>query len=203
MWNEKFDRPDHLYGVEPNDFLRESSDGLPANGRVISLGEGEGRNATFLAQKGFAVTALDSSSVGLEKTKRLAETSGVSVETKLADLATCDLGDGAWDGVVVIFCHLPRALRQEVWSKIATSLRPGGVLLMELYTPKQLEATKAGRSVGGPKDLDLLVTADEVRKAFPQMEFQVLREVERDIHEGEGHKGPSHTVQVLGKSQLV
>jgi 2-polyprenyl-3-methyl-5-hydroxy-6-metoxy-1,4-benzoquinol methylase len=203
MWDEKFDRPDHLYGVEPNDFLRACADQFPAKGRVISLGEGEGRNAVFLAKQGYAVTALDSSSVGLEKTKRLAKANGVDVETKLSDLSVCEVGNSEWDGVVVVFCHLPSALRSQVWQKIAKSLKPGGVLVMELYTPKQLEATKAGRSIGGPKDLDLLVTVDELRNAFPSLEFRVLREVEREIQEGEGHRGPSHTVQVLGKSRLV
>ncbi len=198
MWNEKFDRPDHLYGVEPNDFLRSCYDAISAKGRVISLGEGEGRNAVFLATRGYAVTALDSSSVGLEKTKKFAESRGVRVETRLADLSKCEVGDREWDGVIVVFCHLPSALRAEVWSKISRSLKPGGALVMELYTPKQLEATKAGRSVGGPKDLDLMVTADEVKRAFPEMSFQILREVEREMHEGDGHRGLSHTVQVLG-----
>lgn len=199
MWNEKFDRPDHLYGVEPNDFLRSSFDWISAKGRVISLGEGEGRNAVFLAKQGYAVTALDSSSVGLEKTKRWASQQNVTVETRLADLSMSELGNREWDGVIVIFCHLPKDLRLDIWKKIERSLKPGGVLLMELYTPRQLEATKAGRSIGGPKDLDLLVTEDEIRKSFPEMEFKILREVDRDIKEGVGHEGPSHTVQVLGR----
>ncbi|MBN8540813.1 MAG: class I SAM-dependent methyltransferase [Deltaproteobacteria bacterium] len=199
MWNEKFDRPDHLYGTEPNDFLKGSFDWIPKPGKVISLGEGEGRNAVFLAQMGYEVFAVDSSSVGLEKTRKLALEKGVQVFTEEADLKSFDLGTGKWDGVVMIFCHLPSSLRVPLWNRISKSLKRGGVLLIELYSPQQLDATRAGRSIGGPKDLDLMVTVDEIRTAFPAAEFKVLRAVDRDIHEGIGHRGPSHTVQVLAR----
>jgi SAM-dependent methyltransferase len=199
MWNEKFDRPDHLYGTEPNDFLKGSFDWIPKPGKVISLGEGEGRNAAFLAQMGYDVLAIDSSSVGLEKTRKLSLAKGVQVLTEEGDLKSFDLGTEKWDGVVMIFCHLPSSLRLPLWNRISKSLKKGGVLLMELYSPKQLEATREGRSIGGPKDLDLMVTVDEIRSAFPTAEFKILREVDRDIHEGIGHRGPSHTVQVLAR----
>jgi SAM-dependent methyltransferase len=199
MWNEKFDRPDHLYGTEPNDFLKGSFDWIPKPGKVISLGEGEGRNAVFLAQMGYEVFAVDSSSVGLEKTRKLALEKGVQVFTEEADLKSFDLGTGKWDGVIMIFCHLPSSLRVPLWNRISKSLKRGGVLLIELYSPQQLDATRAGRSIGGPKDLDLMVTVDEIRTAFPAAEFKVLRAVDRDIHEGIGHRGPSHTVQVLAR----
>lgn len=199
MWNEKFDRPDHLYGTEPNDFLKGSFDWIPKPGKVISLGEGEGRNAVFLAQMGYEVFAVDSSSVGLDKTRKLALEKGVQVFTEEADLKSFDLGIGKWDGVVMIFCHLPSSLRVPLWNRISKSLKRGGVLLIELYSPQQLDATRAGRSIGGPKDLDLMVTVDEICTAFPAAEFKVLRAVDRDIHEGIGHRGPSHTVQVLAR----
>ena len=199
MWNKKFDRPDHLYGTEPNDFLKGSFDWIPKPGKVISLGEGEGRNAVFLAQMGYEVLAVDSSSVGLEKTRKLALDKGVRVSTEEADLTSYNLGDEKWDGVVMIFCHLPSSQRVPLWSRISKSMKKSGVLLMELYSPAQLEATREGRSIGGPKDLDLMVTVEEIRRAFPTAEFKILREVDRDIHEGIGHRGPSHTVQVLAR----
>jgi SAM-dependent methyltransferase len=199
MWNEKFDRPDHLYGIEPNDFLKGSFDWIPKPGKVISLGEGEGRNATFLAQMGYEVLAVDSSSVGLEKARKLAASKNVQIATEEADLKTYDLGVEKWEGVVLIFCHLPSALRAPLWDRVSKCLKKGGFLLMEVYSPKQLEATREGRSIGGPKDLDLMVTVDEIRSAFPNAEFKILRETDRDIHEGIGHRGPSHTVQVLAR----
>lgn len=199
MWNEKFDRPDHLYGTEPNDFLKGSFDWIPKPGKVVSLGEGEGRNAVFLAQMGYEVLAVDSSSVGLEKTRKLSKSKNVHVSTEEADLKSFDLGTEKWEGVVMIFCHLPSALRAALWNRISKSVKKGGFILMELYSPKQLEATREGRSIGGPKDLDLIVTVEEIRSAFPTAEFKILREVDRDIHEGIGHRGPSHTVQVLAR----
>lgn len=197
MWNEKFNREDHLYGTEPNDFLRAKSASIPRGGRVVSLGEGEGRNAVFLAQQGFQVTAIDSSSVGLEKTKKFAAKRGVIVDTILGDLTDCDLGEAAWDGVIMIFCHLPSSNRPALWTQIARALKPNGVFLAELYNPLQLEATKAGRSIGGPKDLDLLLTKGEIAKSFPHGKFELLEDVERQISEGSGHQGLSHTVQAI------
>ena len=113
MWDERYSGDEYAYGTEPNDFLRTVAPRLPV-GNTLCLGEGEGRNAVFLAGLGHEVTALDASAVGLEKTRRLAEARAVSVRTLHTDLAQYTIEPGAWDVIVSIFCHLPPDLRRRV-----------------------------------------------------------------------------------------
>ena len=153
FWDSRFGGPEYVYGTEPNDLLREQASLLPLPGPILSLAEGEGRNAVFLASRGYRVTAMDSSAVGLGKARLLAAARGVEIETVHADLADFDLGIERWGGVVSIWCHLPSVLRADVHARIRRSMKPGGVFLLEHYHPRQIPY-----NTGGPKDPDLLVT---------------------------------------------
>ena len=106
MWDECYAEPGYAYGTAPNDFLAAVVDRIP-DGRVLCLAEGEGRNATFLAQWERQVTAVDASAVGMAKAAALAAERGVKLDTVVADLATYELQPGAWDAIVLIFAHLP------------------------------------------------------------------------------------------------
>ncbi|MEJ2457472.1 MAG: class I SAM-dependent methyltransferase [Novosphingobium sp.] len=108
MWDERFSEPGYAYGTEPNDFLKERVADLK-RGRCLCLAEGQGRNAVWLAQQGFDVTAMDQSPAGLEKARELAESRGVTIATQVGDLVDFDLGEGVWDSIVSIFVHLPHA----------------------------------------------------------------------------------------------
>jgi len=196
MWDARYGEPGFAFGTEPNDFLTYVVDWLvgwlPTGGRVLCLAEGEGRNAVFLAGRGFVVTAVDASAVGLEKAQTLAAERGVQVQAVVADLADFDIGHEEWDAVVSIFCHLPPALRADVYGRVVDGLRPGGVFVLESYTPAQV-----GRGTGGPSDPELMPTADALCRDLAGMDFRVLREVERDVREGRLHNGLSSVVQVL------
>lgn len=194
FWDERFAGEEYRYGTEPNDFLRAQAAAIPAGGPVLSLGEGEGRNAVHLAGLGFAVTALDASPVGLDKTRRLAARRGVTVETLLADLDDYRFAPGHWDGIVNIYCHLPPALRRRVHARIVAALRPGGVLILEGFTPQQLRFHS-----GGPRDPAMLWRPEELRKELAGLDFPILREVEREISEGSGHGGRAAVVQMLAR----
>jgi SAM-dependent methyltransferase len=130
MWNQRYSAEHYVYGTEPNDFLAASLEQLPT-GRVLCLAEGEGRNAVFLAALGNQVTAVDASSVGLAKARRLAAKHGVEIETLTCDLAELEIEPGAWDLIVSIFAHTPAPLRADLHRRVATGLRPGGVFLLE------------------------------------------------------------------------
>lgn len=193
FWDERYDDAAFYYGTLPNDFLRQHSADLPPGGRVLCLAEGEGRNAVFLARQGFVVTAVDQSAVGLAKLQRLAEEAGVHVETVVADLATFTVLPDAWDAIVSIWAHLPSGLRAQVHRACVLGLKSGGVFLLEAYTPRQLEL-----GTGGPSSADLLMTADLLRRELAGLDLRVMQEIGRDVHEGQGHNGPSAVVQVLG-----
>jgi SAM-dependent methyltransferase len=126
-WDERYSQPGFAYGTEPNDFLASVADRIPA-GPVLTLGEGEGRNAVFLAGLGHEVVAVDQSEVGLAKTRQQANERGVPVQTVEADLRDYPIEPGAWAGIVSIFCHLPRSIRVPLHAAVVRGLQPGGVL---------------------------------------------------------------------------
>ncbi len=192
MWNERYSSKEYAYGTEPNTFLAANFQHLP-KGRVLSMAEGEGRNAVFLAQQGYAVTAVDGSQVGLDKAQVLAETRGVKLECICADLADFDLGVGAWDAIISIFCPLPPAIRQALYRKVLAALKPGGVFLLEAYTPDQIK-----HGTGGGKSVELMQTAATLRAELPGLDFAHLVELERDVVEGIFHTGLGAVVQAIG-----
>ena len=193
-WDERYAEPGWAFGTEPNDFLREQVHALPERGRVLCLADGEGRNSVWLAREGHQVTAVDTSSVGLEKAKRLAEDHEVSITTVLADLAEFPFQRDAWDAVVSIFAHVPVPVRQRVHSALAWTLRPGGVLVLEAYRPQQLE-----RGTGGPPDDSRMLDLARLGAELRSLEWLIAREVERPVVEGRYHTGMASVVQLVAR----
>ena len=193
MWDQRYSSDTYVYGTEPNGFLITAAARLPP-GKVLCLGEGEGRNAVWLAAQGHEVTAVDASGVGLRKAQRLAAERGVRITTVHADLAAFDIEPGAWDGIVSIFCHLPPALRADVHRRCVAGLRPGGVLLLEAYTPRQVSL-----GTGGPPTAELMMDAETLRTELAGLELLELRECEREVHEGEFHNGLGAVVQLVAR----
>lgn len=193
MWDQRYATDDYFYGTRPNDFLQNEVARLP-RGKVLCLGDGEGRNGVWLAEQGFTVTSLDLSPVGLRKAEALARRHGTTLHTVCADLADFDLGQEVWQGVVSIWCHLPSALRRDVAARIVRGLAPGGVALVEAYTPAQL-----AHGTGGPKDVDMLPTSALLRAEFAGLSVELDEERERDVQEGQGHRGRSAVVQFVAR----
>ncbi len=191
FWDDRYTGSDFVFGTQPNDFLRACTGYIPP-GPVLCLGEGEGRNAVFLAGRGHAVTAMDQSATGLAKARRLAAERGLTLATTVADLSDYPIQPGAWAAIVSIFLHLPPELRARVYAQAATGLQPGGVLILEAYTPAQLAF-----GTGGPKDVALLPTLAGLRAELAGLDLVIARECERDVIEGTGHSGRSAVVQVL------
>lgn len=196
FWNGRYAEPGYAYGEQPNDFLREQAPALPPGG-VLCLAEGEGRNAVHLAQLGHRVLAQDLSAVGLAKAEALAQSRGVTIQTCCGDLAAFHPAPQSTDLVVAIWMHLPPPLRAQVLSRAVAALRPGGHLILEAYTPRQLEL-----GTGGPPQLELLCEPEDPRSELADLELLVLQERRRWIEEGPYHHGDSAVVQVLGRKPL-
>lgn len=194
MWDERYSGEEFAYGTEPNGFLAQMADRLPPGGRVLSLAEGEGRNAVFLASRGHAVTAVDASPVGLAKARRLAESRKVEIEIHVADLADYPIEPESWDGIVSIFCHVPEAVRADLHRRVVAGLKPGGVLILEAYTPGQL-----AYGTGGPKETERTMTLDALRTELAPLDFEHAAELERDVTEGRYHTGPGAVVQLVAR----
>lgn len=193
MWNERYSADKYVYGTQPNDFLVSVSSRIP-QGKILCLGEGEGRNAVYLASLGYEVVAVDQSEVGLAKAQKLAAQRQVTIKTVVADLAEFVIEPKTWQGVVSIFCHLPSALWEQVHTRAIAGLTPGGMLVLEAYTPRQLDF-----KTGGPPNIDWLVSLEKVKSKLTGLDFEIAFEIEREVIEGIYHTGIAAVVQVLGK----
>ncbi|MDP2316390.1 MAG: class I SAM-dependent methyltransferase [Pseudomonadota bacterium] len=192
-WDLRYGEPEPAYGYEPNEFLRAMAEKIPP-GPVLCLAEGQGRNAVWLASQGWEVTAIDASSVGMESARRLARARGVLIETIVADLSTWEGPHGHWAGIVAIFGHFPAPVRERVHRAIPSWLRPGGVLLLEAYRPEQLQ-----HGIGGPPDLRLLYTLEQLAADFAELEIERLEAVDREVREGRYHTGSGAVVQLVAR----
>lgn len=193
-WDDRYSKPGFAYGSEPNDFLVETASSIPT-GPVLCLAEGEGRNAVYLAQLGYQVTAVDASRVGLDKAQQLATKNGVEIETIHADLSDFEIVPGAWSGIISIWAHLPPPLRKRIHRQVVGGLIAGGVFILEAYTEKQLTMPGKGGPPVGQKEL--LMSLAELREELDGLELPVAREKNREVNEGSFHHGLSAVVQVV------
>lgn len=185
----------HAYGVEPNAFLVRQRHRLQRGWRALAVADGEGRNGVWLAGQGLRAHAVDQSAVGLQKAMRLALDRGVTLNTTCADLTTWDWPVGAYDTVVSIFLHLRPDHRAAVHRAMAEALRPGGVLIMEAFHPRQLEYR-----TGGPPVADMLYAPDMLRADFAdRLAVDILEDGETTLDEGDGHGGPAYTTRLVGR----
>jgi SAM-dependent methyltransferase len=191
-WDERYRDEAYFYGFSPNDFLREHAGLFKAGDRVLSLAEGEGRNAVFLAQRGCKVRGVDFSARGYEKAMELARRQVVSIEYDVADLTQYNMGDAQWDGVVSIFCHLSERDRPALYRSIKRGLKPRGVFLLESYNKQQLDF-----GTGGPKEISHLVSLSDLTGAFGDFEILLARDILRDVQEGTHHNGAGSVTQFI------
>ncbi len=191
MWDERYSTDEYVYGTEPNTFLAGRIAVLP-KGRTLCIAEGEGRNAVYLAEHGHRVTAVDASAVGLEKARKLARNRGVTIETVVADLADFTIEPDSWDAIISIFAHVPPGIRKSLHGRIVRGLRPGGVFVLEAYTPAQIRL-----GTGGPPVAELTMTLAALRQELVGLEFRHAVELERDVIEGRYHSGKGAVVQVI------
>ncbi len=195
MWDDRYAEDELAYGEAPNEFLVQKVKELVPSGTCLCLAEGQGRNAVWLAQQGFEVTAVDQSETGLGVARDFADQRGVAIHTQAADLADYDLGEAKWDNIISIFAHVPPALRKDVHARVVKALKPGGALLLEAYTPDNL--TTSGK--GGPGEASMMMTLVELREELQGLDIEVGQEVLRDVNEGKYHQGEGAVVQVIAR----
>ncbi|HET9128531.1 MAG TPA: class I SAM-dependent methyltransferase [Propionibacteriaceae bacterium] len=196
-WDSRYAHPTFRFGYRPNDFLVDNQLMLRRGSRVLALGDGEGRNGVWLAEQGHRVTSIDLSEVGARKARTLASERGVTVDAHVGDLvewlADDPAAQGPWDGVVSIFVHLAAEERRAVAELLTPRMSPRGVLLLEAFTPAQLQLGS-----GGPADEGTLLTRERVVHDWPGLHLDI-RITDRRMFEGSGHQGLASVIQVLGR----
>jgi SAM-dependent methyltransferase len=198
-WNERYAREDFFYGIEPNRFLAGQADRLRPGMRALVPGDGEGRNGVWLASQGLDVLSVDISPVGLGKAEKLARQRGVRLATECADLCTWEWPSARFDLIAAIFIQFADpACRARLFAGIGRALKPDGLLILQGYTPRQLEY-----GTGGPPCAENMYTADMLRTAFAGFDIRHLREHDGEIREGIGHSGISALVDMVAAKPVV
>jgi 2-polyprenyl-3-methyl-5-hydroxy-6-metoxy-1,4-benzoquinol methylase len=193
-WDERYAVAYHIYGTTANSYLRSQLHRFSPGARVLAAADGEGRNGVWLAEQGLVVTSVDQSAVALRKAARLAQARGVAVELVCADLAAGPLAGAPYDVIVSIFAHFPSAIRQRIHRAFVAALRPGGLVILEAFHPRQL-----GRPSGGPQTADMLYDVDLVRDDFAELEVVELLEGIAQFDEGPKHQGEGYVVRFIGR----
>jgi len=198
FWNSRFSEPGYAYGTEPNAFLVSQKHYLTPGLKALAVGDGEGRNGVWLAQQGLDVLSVDGSTVGLRKAQELAKNRSVSIRTELADLTKWKWPENEFDIVVAIFIHFPPETRERMHEKMLRALKPGGVLIMEAFTPEQLEY-----KTGGPPVREMLYTVEMMRDEFSKGEILLLQQMLADLHEGPYHRGTASVIRLVVKRKSL
>lgn len=194
FWNSRYGEEGFAYGLNPNVFLSSFADSFQQDQKVLVIGDGEGRNGVWLAEQGCNVMSVDASKVGVEKARKLAEEKGVEINAICADLTEWEWPEAEFDFVVIIYVHFPPNIRAVLHEKVVSSLKLEGQLIMESFTPEQLNY-----SSGGPPVLEMLYTAEMMRNDFKSLEIQQLEECLTELDEGKYHCGEGAVVRLLGK----
>ena len=186
-WDQRFSQSDYLFGTEPNIYLRDQAPHLPSSGRALCVADGEGRNSVWLARQGLQVQAFDISPVGVAKACKLAREAGVQVDYQIADCEQWPWPQATFDVVAGIFIQFADPdMRGRLFTHMMQCLKPGGLLILQGYTPLQIEY-----KTGGPGILAHLYTEEQLRHDFAGMDILELRMYEDDLAEGEHHLGRS------------
>lgn len=195
FWDERYRTDDYIFGTAPNVFLASQAALIRPGIRALAIADGEGRNGVWLAEQGARVHAVDFSRAALEKARKLAAARGVTLEIEQADILSWNWPEAAYDLVAAIFIQFaPPPERERIIAGIRRCLKPGGLLILQGYTPKQVEF-----GTGGPPNPANMYTADLLRDWFGDWEILHLAEHESVISEGSHHHGMSALIDLVAR----
>jgi 2-polyprenyl-3-methyl-5-hydroxy-6-metoxy-1,4-benzoquinol methylase len=198
FWDERYAQPGYTFGEAPNAFLAAQRGLVTPNMRAFLPGDGDGRNGVWLAERGANVTTLDASKIGVHKAKLLAAERGVTIDAQLGDLDTWVWPQATFDFIASIYVHFPSAQRPRMHRRMISALKPGGLLILEGYTPRQLMYRTRGTR-GGPSDPDMLFEPEELEVDFAAAEILHLEEVVSELAEGARHVGTSAICRLVAR----
>lgn len=194
-WNSRYDRPDYLFGTAPNAYLASHHVLFSAGKRALAIADGEGRNSVWLAKQGLDVDAFDISPIAIEKAKSLAAVEHAQVHFSVSDCDSWSWEADAYDYVVAIFIQFADpAMRERLFANMVKTLKPGGYLILQGYTPKQLDY-----KTGGPPQVENLYTEVLLQSMFAELEMVELRSYEAIVDEGSQHRGQSALIGMVAK----
>ncbi len=192
MWDERYSQKDLIYGKEPNQYFKEVIDKIKP-GKLFMPGDGEGRNSIYAAKNNWDVSSVDFSSVAFEKAKHYAKHENVNVEFINADLSTYEYPQNYFDAAGIIFLHLQSPQKEIIHAKIANSIKPGGAVILELFSDNQLK-----HDSGGPRNKNALYSIEEIAEYYKDFDKMELVEKTVELKESKLHWGPATVIRLFG-----
>lgn len=193
FWDERYSLNEYVYGKEPNVFFKKELLKL-VPGKILLPGEGEGRNAVFAASLGWNVTAFDQSVEAKKKSLKLASEINVELNYLINDFQNFYSEFDYYDCIALIFVHTPKDFRNIFHFKLIQYLKPGGNIILEAFSKEQIN-----NSSGGPKNIEMLFSVDDLKKDFSSLNKINITEVEIDLNEGNFHKGKANVIRLVGQ----
>lgn len=199
-WNERYSNEAYAYGLEPNDFLKQELEKIsPA--KILFPAEGEGRNALFAASLGWEVSAFDIAQEGKNKAMKLAQERGLSIDYQVGNLTELNYTPAQFDAIALVYAHFPASIKSELHKALSNLLKPGGIIIFEAFSKSHLDYIAKNEKVGGPKELDMLFSIEEIQNDFSNYEVVLLEEKEIELQEGLFHNGTGSVIRFVGRKK--
>ncbi len=201
MWNERYGAEAFAYGELPNEFLKAELARIPENSSILFPADGEGRNSVYAATMGHKCTSFDLSEEGKKKALLLADKQGVQINYTKIDAEEIEFNKDSFDGLVLIYAHFPADKKSKFHKKFSSYLKPGGIVILEGFSKNNLEYVAKNEKIGGPRNIDMLLSCEEIEHDFEGFETLYLAEEEIELHEGLYHNGIGSVVRYVGRKK--
>lgn len=200
FWDERYSREEYVYGKLPNQYLEQQLS-LLTPAKILFPAEGEGRNAVYAASRGWDVYAFDQSEEGQRKALDLAAASNVKIEYRTGEFMEMVYTAGQFDAIGLVFVHFPPEKKRTYHQLLADFLKPGGVMIIESFSKQHTEYQQNNPHIGGPRDLELLDSAEELLSFYKGFDILEITETETELDEGPFHQGKAHVVRFTGRKK--
>lgn len=193
-WNDRYSSKTFAYGEEPNRYFKEKLDMLKP-GNLLLPAEGEGRNAVYAAGKGWKVFAFDISEEGRKKAIMLANKKKVKITYQVGRVEELSYPELYFDVMALIYAHFPAPLKSKYHRALSKFLKPGGTVILEAFSKNHLACLARNAKVGGPKEIEMLFSKEEILADFGEYDFSELVETEIELNEGDFHNGTGSVIR--------
>lgn len=194
-WDERYSDEEFFYGEKPNKFFADYLTSVKDKGRILLPAEGEGRNAVFAASQGWEVHAFDSSKVAQQKALDFALSEKVVINYDLLDLANFVPKPEYYDMIALVFVHMPEGMRRILHQKVVSSIKVGGVVLVESFAREQIN-----NKSGGPPDVNMLFSTDILKEDFADLSILKLCQEKTHLDEGH-HHGEADLIRMIARKE--
>lgn len=199
-WDERYSKVEFAYGEHPNNYLKEQLDKIPV-GTILFPAEGEGRNSVYAATLGWHTFAFDQSTEGKKKAIQLAEKNHVVINYEVGEFQSLTYSANQFDVIALIYAHFPADSKSSYHKILTAYLRKGGIVIFEAFSKRHLDYNSINENVGGPKEIGMLFSIDEIKSDFDMFEVIELVEIEIDLNEGLFHNGKGSVIRFIGRKK--